>query len=193
MPRTTTTPVGVGVGVGGDEGELTRRLARPDADALPPGAAAARVVVVMMTTTTPTPLTFVRGEDGVLDADALTQDVGAAGLERPRRVVTRQGPIAARRRPADAVGRPRTIGPWRVTSTRRGRSRTSSSPLTPVRGVPGAVVVLVMTTTARAVVTPGGRGASRTWSSTPTPTPGVVVVRGILRMPLCMQPVPARI
>ena len=94
MPRTTATPVGVGVGV--------------DALALPPGVAAARAVVVITKTTTApgTPLTGVRGEDEVLDADALSQGVGAARLERPRRVATRQGPIAARCRP-DAVGRPR--------------------------------------------------------------------------------------
>ena len=97
MPRTTTTP-GVGVGIGG-------AIAHPDADPLPPGVAAARaVVVITKTTTAPAPLTCVRGEDGVLDADALSQGAGAARLERPR--LNRQGPLAARRRP-DAVGRPR--------------------------------------------------------------------------------------
>ena len=97
MPRTTATP-GVGVGV---EDKI---LDAP----LPPGVAAARAVVVITKTTTApgTPLTGVRGEDEVLDADALSQGVGAARLERPRRVATRQGPIAARCRP-DAVGRPR--------------------------------------------------------------------------------------
>mmetsp|Transcript_976 Transcript_976/g.2592 ORF Transcript_976/g.2592 Transcript_976/m.2592 type:complete len:200 (+) Transcript_976:1802-2401(+) len=99
MPRTTTTP-GVGVGVEGD-------IAHLDADPLPPGVAAARaVVVITKTTTAPAPLTGVRGEDEVLDADALPQGVGAARLERPRRAVARQGPIAACRR-HDAVGRPR--------------------------------------------------------------------------------------
>ena len=99
MPRTTTTP-GVGAGIGG-------AIAHPDADPLPPGVAAARAVVVITKTTTApgTPLTGVRGEDEVLDADALSQGVGAARLERPRRDVTRQGPIVARR--PDAVGRPR--------------------------------------------------------------------------------------
>ena len=98
MPRTTTTPVGVG--------SRRANIAHPDADALPPGVAAARAVVVITKTTTApgTPLTGVRGEDEVLDADALSQGVGAARLERPR--LDRQGPIAARCRP-DAVGRPR--------------------------------------------------------------------------------------
>ena len=101
MPRTTTTPVGVGVG------SRWTSIAHPDADPLPPGVAAARAVVVITKTTTAlAPLTGVRGEDEVLDADALPQGVGTARLERPRRVATRQGPIAARCRP-DAVGRPR--------------------------------------------------------------------------------------
>ena len=108
MPRTTTTP-GVGAGIGG-------AIAHPDADPLPPGVAAARAVVVITKTTTApgTPLTIDRGEDEVLDADALSQGVGAARLERPRRVeVTRQGPLAARSRP-DAVGGRQRETIWRL-------------------------------------------------------------------------------
>ena len=69
-----------------------------------------RVVVVVTKTTTPLAGRTAR-RDGrepsrpiAPDADALFQGVGAARLERPRRVVvSRRGPIAARR-PAVAVG-----------------------------------------------------------------------------------------